>query len=108
VEGKMTVTVMNWFFGISAGLMLIVFLTAVVYAKVKKQKIERIPILVILLIGYAGCAVAIMNLRDTNVGLAVFLTVVEFLLLAISGPMIWKPFIKHLRDEELIPKKRVD
>jgi hypothetical protein len=102
------VTVMNWFFGITAGLAVLSALSSLWYTKIKKQKVERPPILLIFQIGYAGCAVAIMNLRDNHEGLAIALSVVQVILVAIVAPMSWRRFVKHLRDEGLIAKKRED
>ena len=101
-------TVMNWFFGITAGLMVLTVLSFLIYAKVNRQKIEKLPIFFFLQIGYAGCAIAIMNLRDRHEGLVMVLAVVQVILLAISGPMTWRRFAKHLREEGLIAKKRAD
>jgi hypothetical protein len=102
------VTVMNWFFGILGGLLVLLVISSLVYAKVKKEKIDRLPVFVILLVGYAGCATAIMNLRERHEKLAIALTVVELILVAVSAPVALKRFIKHLRDEGLIANKRVD
>ena len=98
------VTVMNWFFGITAGLMVLTGISFLIYAKVKRQKIEKVPVSFILQIGYAGCAIAIMNLRDRQEGLAMILAAVQVILLAISGPMVWKRFVRHLRNEGLLSK----
>jgi hypothetical protein len=99
---------MNWFFGITAGVMVLIALSFVVYNRIKTQKLDRPPIFVVLQLGYAVCAVAIMNLRDRHEALAIALAVVEVILLAISGPMVWRRFVKHLRDEGLTAKKGAD
>jgi hypothetical protein len=99
------VTVMNWFFEILAALLVLMGLSFFIYAKVKRQKLDRLPVLIILQTGFAGCAVAIMNLRDRHEGLTVALTVVQVILFAITAPMSWKRFVKHLRDEGLIENK---
>ena len=102
------VTVMNWFFGITAGLLVLMGLSFLIYAKVKRQKLDRLPVFIILQVGFAGCVVAKMNIGDTHQGLAIALTVVQLILFAITGPMAWKRFVKHLRDEGLIAKKRAN
>jgi len=100
------VTVMNWFFGILSGLLMLIGLSFLIYAKVKRQKLDRLPVFMILQVGFAGCVVAKMNLGDRHQVLAIALTVVQLILFAITGPMAWKRFAKHLRDEGLIAKKR--
>lgn len=102
------VTVMNWFFGITAGLLVLTGVSFLMYRNIKKQKVERPPIFLFFPIGYAGCAIAIMNLSDRHEGLAIALTVVQVVMVVISAPMAWRRFVKHLRDEGLIAKKPED
>jgi hypothetical protein len=46
--------VMNWFFGLSMGLWLVVLVTCVICAKVKRKKIGRVPLYLVFIVGCCG------------------------------------------------------
>jgi len=102
----MKIEVMNWFLGLTMGAIVLVFISSAVYARIKRKRPERLPASLPLSLGFAVCAVAIMNLRDSHQGLAVALTVVEFIIVIINGRITWRRFVKHLRNEGLIANKR--
>jgi hypothetical protein len=101
------VIVMNWFFGITMGLWLLVGIAAVIY-RWKGKKIERIPKILIFQLAVMVCWIAAMNLRNKHEGIAIGLEAVGGLLVLLVTPMTWRRFVKHLRDEGFIAKRRLD
>jgi len=100
------VTVMNWFFGITMGTMLLVWVAAAIYSWARRRKVERIPRSLIFPFGYVVCSIASMNLRDRYEWLAIAFTIVGVILVVVWTPLMWRRFLKHLRDEGLISAKR--